>query len=143
LGSGGRGAVLGWARREPKAAEAGPGRLGSTRWPPGDPDCHDLGRGPGGRGPELLPSQLVCVCVCECVCVCVCARARARCGGSGAENVRDFFFFLKIPVAGREAASLLSSVSGFASNLLYCVSRVSRWFCVKTVLFTLFSSVPK
>lgn len=62
MGSGGRGAVLGWARREPKAAEAGPGRLGSTRRLPGDPDCHDPGREPSGRGRELLPSQLGRVC---------------------------------------------------------------------------------
>lgn len=54
-----------------------------------------------------------------------------------------FFFFSKILVAGMEAASLLSSVSGFASNLLYCVLRVSRWLYFKTALFSLFSFVPK
>lgn len=85
------------------------------------------GREPGGRGRELLPSQLRCVC----------SLWWLWCW----ERVRLFFF--KIWVAGREAASLLSSASGFASNLLYCVSRVSRWFYVKTALFTLFSSVPK
>ena len=33
-------------------------------------------------------------------------------------NVRDFFFFFKARIAGAKAASLLSSVAGFASNLL-------------------------
>lgn len=65
----------------------------------------------------------------------------ARWGGCGAADVRDFFF--KIRVAGPEAASLLSSVSEFASNLLSCVLRVSQWSWVKTALFTLFFPVPK
>lgn len=81
-----------------------------------------------GPGSCCLYSWVVCACL----------------GVCGAEDVRDFFFFFsKILVAGMEAASLLSSVSGFASNLLYCVLRVSRWLYFKTALFSLFSSVPK
>lgn len=129
MGSGGRGAVLGWARREPKAEEAGLGRLGCTRWPPGDPRLlrprAKAGRpGPGAvaftAGLSVLALVSVVLRTCE-----------------------TFFFFSKILVAGMEAASLLSSVSGFASNLLYCVLRVSRWLYFKTALFSLFSSVPK
>lgn len=78
MGSGGRGAVLGWARREPKAEEAGLGRLGCTHRPPGDPDCYDLGLEPGNWAWELcLYSWVVYACL----------------GGCGAEDVRDFFFF--------------------------------------------------
>lgn len=80
-----------------------------------------------GPGSCCLYSWVVCACL----------------GVCGAEDVRDFFFFSKILVAGMEAASLLSSVSGFASNLLYCVLRVSRWLYFKTALFSLFSFVPK
>lgn len=117
--------MLGWARREPKAEEAGLGRLGRTRRPLGDPDCHDPGQGPGLGAAAFIASWGGC----------------ARWGGCGAADVRDFFF--KIRVAGPEAASLLSSVSEFASNLLSCVLRVSQWSWVKTALFTLFFPVPK
>lgn len=79
MGSGGRGAVLGWARREPKAEEAGPGRLGRTRRTPGDPGCHDPGREPGVGGPGAVAVTAGGVC--------------APCGGCGAENVRDVFIF--------------------------------------------------
>lgn len=73
--------MLGWARREPKAEEAGLGRLGCTRRPPGDPDCYDPGQEPGDRARELLPLQLGCLCLPWCLVLRTCETF--------------FFFFFK------------------------------------------------
>lgn len=60
-------------------------------------------------------------------------------GGRVVVNVRDFFFF-KARVAAAKAASLLSSVPGFASNLLWRVSvSFPVFLAYKTFLSTLFS----
>lgn len=56
--------MLGWARREPKAEEAGLGQVGvhpPAAWRPRL--LRPRGQEPGDRARELLPLQLGCLCL--------------------------------------------------------------------------------